>query len=150
MANFLSTFECKLDAKGRLVLPAKFKAALPEVNGAELILNMDKSGCVEIHPAADFQRRIMSKISGLDEFDPKAKLLRRALMSRVSEVELDGVGRILVSKKVLEHAGIEREALLVGVGKYIEMWNPERFHATQNDLSEEEEAELIAKYLSNE
>ncbi|MBS9523943.1 division/cell wall cluster transcriptional repressor MraZ [Litoribacter alkaliphilus] len=148
MANFLSTFECKLDAKGRLVLPAKFKAALPEVQGGELILNLDKSGCVEIHVANDYQRRIGAKISNLDEFDPKAKALRRVLMARVSEVELDSAGRMLVPKNVLVHAGIDREAVLVGVGRYIEMWSPERFKESQNSLSEEEEAELIAKYLS--
>jgi len=146
MANFFSTFECKLDAKGRLVLPAKFKAALPEADGNELVLRKGDDGCLEVHTAFEFQKTL-NKVSAMSNYDPKHKAFKRDFLGNLTEVELDSAGRLLIPKFLQEHAGIDKVAIVIGVGKSMEIWNPERHAAAQQQLSPEDFESLATQFL---
>lgn len=145
MAFFTSEYECKLDTKGRLVLPAKIKNNLPEVSTAELVLRKGFEPNLILYPMVEY-RKIHHKISSLSEFNPEQRKLKRNFFRSIAQVDLDSANRLLIPKAMLAHAQIDKEAILIGMGNYIEMWNPAVF---EKHLIEDanEYSELAQKYL---
>jgi len=145
MASFISEFKCKLDPKGRLVLPAKFKAALPESLGNELVLRRGEDPCIVVYPKAEF-KKLYHKVSSLSDFNPTERKFKRQFLSGLSEVELDNSGRFLIVKQMLEWAGIDKEAILVGMGSNIEIWDPVKYQQ-HSSMDHEEFSGLAEKFL---
>ncbi|KEO75105.1 division/cell wall cluster transcriptional repressor MraZ [Anditalea andensis] len=145
MASFISEFKCKLDPKGRLVLPAKFKAALPETLGNELVLRKGEDPCIVVYPGFEF-KKIYNKVAALSEFNPQERKFKRQFLSGLAEAELDNSGRFLIVKHMLEYAGIDKEAILVGMGSNIEIWDPEKYQA-YSSMDQDEYSGLAEKYL---
>ncbi|MFY0687632.1 MAG: division/cell wall cluster transcriptional repressor MraZ [Cyclobacteriaceae bacterium] len=131
MAFFTSEYECKLDAKGRLVLPAKIKTNLPEVSTNELVLRKESDHLI-LYPMLEY-KKIHLKFSALNDFDPEQAKLKRLFFKSIAQVELDGAGRILVPKAMLSHVKIEREAVLLGMGDKVEIWNPDEYYKESDD-----------------
>lgn len=148
MSFFTSEYTCKLDAKGRLVLPARFKSALPESSGNQLVVGHGFDPCLVLFPMVEF-KKIEARISGLSEFDPENRRLQRAFFNSHTEVELDNSGRFLIPKKALAYAKLEKEAILIGIGKKIEVWSPELYKEYMTE-SPEEFSQLVQKKLSDE
>jgi len=147
MAFFTSEYECKLDTKGRLVLPAKFKANLPEVSKHELMIQKGFESNLMLYPMLEY-KKIHAKISALSDFDPEQRKLKRNFFKRVTQVDLDNSGRINLPQSYLDHASIDKEATLVGVGKHIEIWSPQLLGDEQIEDQEEYSA-LAQKYLTD-
>ncbi|GAB3645548.1 division/cell wall cluster transcriptional repressor MraZ [Echinicola sediminis] len=126
MGNFSSEYYCKLDAKGRLVLPAKLKAGLPETFGNELVMRRGFDPCLVLYPMNEY-RKLDNKVSALDDFDPKQRNFKRSFYRGNTEVELDSTGRFSIPKPLLRFAGINKEVVVVGMGKTIEIWDPEQY-----------------------
>lgn len=145
MAFFTSEYECKLDAKGRLVLPAKIKASLPEVSTHELIIQKGFEPNLKVYPMLEY-KKIHAKIAALSDFNPEQRSLKRQFFRSITQVDLDSAGRILIPKQVLAHASLEHDVLLIGMGNHIEMWNPQLFEEYQIDDSKEY-SQLAQKYL---
>jgi len=145
MASFISEFKCKLDPKGRLVLPAKFKAALPETLGNELVLRRGEDPCIVVYPKVEF-KKLYNKVSALSDFNPTERKFKRQFLSGLSEVELDNSGRFLIVKQMLEWAGIDKEAILVGMGTNIEIWDPVKYQE-YSSMDHEEFSGLAEKFL---
>jgi len=145
MTFFTSEFECKLDAKGRLVLPSRIKAQLPD-GSEELVIRKGFEPCLILYPVVEF-KKVFSKISGLNEFNEEYRKLQRNFLSGVVTVELDNNGRFLIPKNMLSYAQLEKEAVLVGTGNKVEVWNPtvyEKYQITDpGELSK-----LAGKYLN--
>jgi MraZ protein len=125
MTFFTSEYECKLDAKGRLVLPARIKVQLPPEGGGgnELVIRRGFEQCLIVYPMVEF-KKVFSKISGLNEFNEEYRKLQRNFLSGVVTVELDNNGRFLIPKNMLTYAQIDKDAILVGTGNKVEVWNP--------------------------
>ncbi|MEM8896259.1 MAG: division/cell wall cluster transcriptional repressor MraZ [Bacteroidota bacterium] len=147
MAFFTSEFECKLDTKGRLVLPAKIKTNLPEVSTNELVLRKGFEPNLTLYPMVEY-RKLHHKITALSEFNPEQRKLKRIFFKSIAQVELDSAGRILVPKAMLVHAGIEREALLIGMGNYVEIWDPKVFER-ESMADPDVYSDLAQKYLDD-
>ena len=145
MAFFTSEFECKLDSKGRLVLPANIKSSLPEVSTTELVLRKGFESNLILYPMLEY-KKIHQKISSLSEFNPEQRQLKRIFFRSIAQVEMDGAARILVPKGMLAHAKIERDVILIGMGNYIEIWNPDVFNQSLS-VNEAEFSDLAQKYL---
>lgn len=145
MTFFTSEYESKLDSKGRLVLPARIKAQLPE-GGGELVIRRGFESCLILYPMVEF-RKVFSKISGLNEFNEEYRKLQRNFLSGVVTVELDSNGRFLIPRNMLAYARIEREVMLVGIGNKVELWNPAAYekHLIQDPG---ELSKLAEKYLN--
>jgi len=146
MAFFTSEYGCKLDSKGRLVLPAKIKTNLPEVSTNELIIRKGFELNLILYPMVEY-KKIHHRISSLNEFDPEQRRLKRIFFRSTAQVELDNANRINIPGQMLAHAQIDKEALLIGTGNYIEMWNPEIFDKHMIDDIEEYSA-LAQKFLN--
>jgi len=123
MTFFTSEYESKLDAKGRMVLPARIKTQLPEGESQELVIRRGFEPCLIVYPMVEF-KKVFSKISGLNEFNEEYRKLQRNFLSGVVTVELDGNGRFLIPKNMLVYAQIDKDAILVGTGNKVEIWNP--------------------------
>jgi MraZ protein len=123
MTFFTSEFESKLDAKGRLVLPARIKAQLPSGEGDELVIRRGFEPCLIIYPMVEF-KKVFSKISGLSEFNEEYRKLQRNFFSGTATVELDANGRFVIPKNMLNYAQLEKDLILIGMGNKVEVWNP--------------------------
>jgi MraZ protein len=145
MSLFSSQYECKLDAKGRMVLPAKIKAGLPESTSNELMLRMGFEPSLILYTMLEYNR-LFSKIGALSDFNPEHRKLKRNFFSGITQVEIDGNGRINIPSVFMKHARLEKEAIVIGIGTSIEIWNPELYQ--QYMINDQEEfSQLAQKYL---
>jgi len=145
MTFFTSQYESKLDAKGRIVLPARIKSQLPE-GEQELVVRKGFEQCLILYPMVEF-KKVFSKISGLNEFNEENRKLQRNFLSGVVTIELDGNGRFLLPKTMLTYAQIDKEAMLVGMGNKVEIWNPTIYE--KHLISDPGElSKLAEKYLN--
>ena len=145
MAFFTGEHECKLDAKGRLVLPARLKAVLPEASKKSIIIRKGFEPNLIIYSLHEFQN-IYTRISSLNEFSSEQRKLKRKLFSSISQVDLDSNGRFLLPKGMIQHCNINKDVILVGMGNVIEMWSPSNYN--KNLISNSEEfSKLAQKYL---
>ena len=146
MTFFTSEYESKLDANGRIVLPARIKSQLPEGDSQELVIRRGFEPCLIMYPMVEF-KKVFSKISGLNEFNEENRKLQRNFLSGVVTVELDSNGRFLIPKNMLTYAQIEKDAMLVGTGSKVEIWNPTIYekHIIQDPS---ELSKLADKYLN--
>ncbi|TRX54276.1 division/cell wall cluster transcriptional repressor MraZ [Fulvivirga sp. M361] len=147
MTFFTSEFECKIDAKGRLVLPAKIKGTLPESSGSELVIRKGFEPCLILYPMVEY-KKLYSKIAGLNEFNAEYRKIQRQFFSGSSVVELDGTGRFLIPKLMMQHAGLEKNAVVVGMGNKIEIWNPEEYK--KYSIGDPDEFSALAQKYLNE
>ena len=146
MAFFTSEYECKLDAKGRLVLPAKIKASLPETSGGELVVRRGFEPCLVVYPFTEY-KKIYSKVASLNEFNEEYRKLQRNFFRGNTQVDLDNNGRFLIPKTMLRFAKLDKEVIVVGMGNRIEIWNPETYEEYLIQ-DQSEFSKLAEKYLT--
>jgi len=145
MAFFTGEHECKLDAKGRLVLPSRLKSVLPEASKKNMIIRKGFEPNLILYPLNEFQN-IYSRISSLNEFSSEQRKLKRNLFSSISQVELDSNGRFLLPKSMVSHCDAEKDIVLVGMGNVIELWSIKNYKKYLIDDSKEF-SKLAQKYL---
>jgi MraZ protein len=128
---FLGQYRHNLDEKGRLTIPARFRDVLAE--GAFLTLGFDRN--LRLLTQADFEL-MAEKINHLSMTDPDIRQLRRLIFANASEVQLDRLGRTLIPQFLREFAGLESEAVIVGVGEAIEIWSPAAWAEQENMIQD--------------
>lgn len=131
MSVFQGEFEMKLDAKGRLSMPAALRKQMaPEAN-ERFMLNRGFENCLALYPMDEW-KKISDAINSLNMFVAKNREFARYFFRGAMELELDAAGRLLLPKRMLEYAGIEREIVLFGWGNKIELWSPENYNKMLN------------------
>lgn len=148
MIYFSGEYECKIDAKGRMVLPAKVKARLPEQDAGEIVVKRGFEKCLTIYPMMEW-KKIFSKVAGLNEFSAEYRNFQRNFFRGSTEVELDNAGRFLISKSLLKYAEIDKEVIVVGLGNRVEIWNPDLYDEFLIKDSQEF-SDLAEKYLTDQ
>ncbi len=143
---FNSQYDCKLDPKGRLVLPAKIKAAIPAANGTTLMLRMAEDHCLALYPMVEY-KKLENQIKSLNINNPEQRALQRAFFNTVVDVELDSAGRLLIPKTFQAYAGLDKEVVVAGNGDRIEIWNSEN-HAKHVSPDPADVSALMEKYFS--
>ncbi len=147
MAYFSSEYECKLDAKGRMVLPAKVKSNLPIAGGNSIVVTRGFETCLVVYPIIEWNK-VFSKVAGLNEFNEEYRNFQRNFFRGNTELELDSNGRFLVPKSLLKYAQIDKDAILVGMGNRLEIWNPELYE--QFLVKDQQQfSKLAEKYLGD-
>ncbi len=126
MPYFSGEYEAKLDPKGRMVLPARLKAALSAENEGKIVIIRGFEPCLVIYPQVEWQK-VFEKVAALNEFVTENRNFQRNFLRGNTEVELDDQGRFLVPKTMLKYADLDKEAIIVGVANRIEIWNSERY-----------------------
>ena len=112
-----------LDAKGRIVLPARYRERLAEICNSQLIVTIDTDQpCLLIYPLNEWEL-IEEKIEALPSFNPTTRRIQRLLIGHATDVEVDGNGRTLLSTPLREYAQLGRKVVLIGQGKKFELWD---------------------------
>jgi len=127
VALFLSTFENKIDKKGRVSLPAQFRASLTSNDNAGIIVYESfVNDCIE---GCDIGRikQISDSIDNLDPFSPKRDAMATTVLGSAIQIPLDGDGRIILPDSLLKKVNIIERAIFIGKGPTFEIWNPEKF-----------------------
>jgi MraZ protein len=124
---FAGSHQLTIDDKGRLAVPARFRHALDQTCGAQLVLTMGYESCLELYPVPEF-RTICESIESMENRE-HAELLKRAFVGRAVECELDKQGRIGVPPLLRRQAGLGSAVVLVGQINRFELWAEEKWAA---------------------
>lgn len=127
----MGQFYHNLDEKGRLIVPSVFRDRL-NADGSILMQGLDNNLLLVTSSIFD---QLAQKVNRMSLTDQRARYLRRVIFSRAQNVQLDKTGRILLPNFLREHAGVDDQAVVVGVGHYIEIWSPDMW-ATQSEQIE--------------
>ena len=124
---FLSTYENKLDKKGRVSVPAPFRSYLSNLgyNGIVCFPSFNHH-CIEAWPQ-DRIERISNSIDSLNPFEEKKDYFATSILSESINLQFDSEGRISLPSRLLKHAKIKNNALFVGQGKTFQIWEPTSF-----------------------
>jgi MraZ protein len=123
---FKGTYRHRIDPKGRLPVPAAFRRGLGEGISSVVVTQLDQ--CLAVYPPAEWVR-LEDQLRALPAFSRPAKALTRLLTSRAVDCDLDVQGRILLPASLRAGAGLDREALVVGVLNRFEVWAPDRWES---------------------
>ncbi len=126
MIGFLGEFEATLDAKGRFLLPAGFKKQLPENEDSRFVINRGFEKCLTLYPVKNWEP-LFEDISKLNDFDPRVREFRRYFLNGATYVEPDSAGRLLVPPNLKDHAGLEKDIVLVAAVNKIEIWDSNKY-----------------------
>ena len=138
MRNLVGEYRHKLDAKGRLSLPADFRKEVPETLMVTQAPTDDHLMVYDVEGFGVWVDSLFEKDGGYASSNPKHIALRRVLNSRAKRVDMDGSGRIGVSAELRAAAGLAKEVVLVGNTDHFEIWDAKRWDEFCNsvDLSE--------------
>lgn len=140
MTNLIGEYECKLDAKGRLMIPAALRKQFAPEAGGCLYVKRGIENCLEIYQRHDWEA-LSKKISGLNQFVKKNRLFARKFISGAMPLELDNLGRILLPKTLLAYAGVEKDLVLFAYGNKVELWDKQQYQVAM-DMNEDDFADL--------
>jgi MraZ protein len=127
---FRGHYEHSLDAKNRLSVPARFRAAF----SSGVVLAKDPEPCVAIWPTETHEAIIERALSGLNPMGSRARRLSRFHQANSFDADLDAAGRVTLPPPLLAHAGVEKEVVVAGVGDHLEVWGRERWSSQQDAL----------------
>jgi MraZ protein len=133
---FRGTFEHALDAKHRLTVPAKFRAALS--GGAVLATsNETESGaarCVSIWTPQGYEDFTGQVLSGLNPLSPQARDLKRFFFNNSFDVELDSANRLMIPAPLMEYANLDKNVVVAGSGECLELWDRDAYNGYQDGV----------------
>ncbi|XLS29973.1 division/cell wall cluster transcriptional repressor MraZ [Flavobacteriaceae bacterium M23B6Z8] len=135
MNTFIGTYECKADAKGRIMIPVALKAQLAPMLAAGFVLKRAVfSSCLELYPMQEWNA-MMAKINKLNRFKKKNIDFIRRFTAGVKVVEVDGNGRLLIPKDLFAFAGLQKEVVLSSGINIIEIWDKDKYENSINDAT---------------
>lgn len=117
-----------MDPKGRIVLPARLKSRLPETGSEKLFILQGYKKCLSVYTQNLWEEKL-AEFATVSDYDEQGQDIIRSITFGMAEEELDGQGRFSLNKKLIQYAGLGSDVLIVGVGKLIEIWNPEEYDA---------------------
>ena len=150
---FLSSYENKLDKKGRVSVPASYRSYLSNLgyNGVICYPSFNHQS-IEAWPQ-DRIEKISNTIDSLNPFEEKRDYFATSILSESVNLQFDSEGRISLTTKLLKHAKIKNSMLFVGQGKTFQIWEPttfEKFRASARKKANRNRASLKwEKHLNN-
>jgi len=133
--SLIGTYECKVDAKGRLMLPAALKKQLsPVLENGFVIKRAVFQPCLELYPMQEWEV-LMQKINKLNRFKKKNNDFIRRFTAGVKMVEVDANGRLLIPKDLVGFAQISKETVLSSAVNIIEIWDKTKYEAAIDEAT---------------
>jgi len=134
MMNLLGEYDCKVDAKGRLMLPSGLKRQLEEIAHEGFVVNRNIfEPCLDVYPMSEW-KKVSEKLSSLNRFVRKEALFIRKFLNGATPLNLDGSFRVNLPASLMKYAGITRTVKVLGNNDRIEIWDKEQY---EKMLSEE-------------
>lgn len=137
MLNLIGTYECKVDAKGRTLVPAALKKQLaPVVADGFVVKRAVFQPCLEVYPMKEWHA-LMEKMRGLNRFNRKNNAFIRRFTAGVKIVELDAAGRLLIPKDLMVFAGISKEIVVSSSINIVEIWDKDKYEQAIDDAADD-------------
>ena len=135
MINLIGTYECKADAKGRLMISSAFKKQLSPILQQGFVLKRAVfQPCLELYPMQEWNE-VMLKVNSLNRFVKKNNDFIRRFTAGVRVIELDASGRLLIPKDLCQFAGIKKQIVLSSAINIIEIWDKDNYEKTIDDAA---------------
>ncbi len=144
---FRGQFTYSIDSKGRIAIPAKLRKHVAADANDTFVMTRGLSNCIDLYPLDEWQR-IEEKLLQLNSFQPDDSRFIRMFVQYATEDTMDGQSRILIPSLLIEYAKIEKEVLILGALKKIEVWNPKIYDEYLNQSSQTYE-EIAAKVMAS-
>lgn len=124
-------FQHNIDAKGRIIIPAKLREDL----GAKFVITRGLDGCVFGYPLENWEK-IQEKLKQLPLAKKEARAFTRFFYSAAAEAEIDKQGRINIPSTLVDYANLEKECLVLGVSDRIEIWSKTKWESVSSEIEE--------------
>lgn len=135
MNSFIGTYECKADAKGRLMIPAVLKKQLSSALQDGFVLKRAVfQPCLELYPMSEWNS-MMEKINKLNRFKKKNNDFIRRFTAGVKMVEVDSTGRLLIPKDLIGFSGITKDVVLASAVNILEIWDKDKYEQAIDDAA---------------
>ena len=133
--SLIGTYECKVDAKGRLMLPAAIKKQLlPMLQDGFVLKRAVFQPCLELYPMAEWNI-LMEKVNKLNRFKKKNNDFIRRFTAGVKVVEVDGTGRLLIPKDLMAFSDISKDIVVSSAINIIEIWDKDKYEQAIDDAT---------------
>ena len=149
MNYLIGTYECKIDVKGRLLIPSAFKKQLaPVIPNGFVLKRAVFQNCLELYPLAQWEE-LIKKVNSLNRFKKKNNDFIRRFTAGVKFIELDGNGRLLIPKDLIEFSNINRDVTLSTSVNIIEIWDKSSYEKAIAD-SRDDFAQLAEEVMGGD
>ncbi len=149
MNYLIGTYECKIDVKGRLLIPSAFKKQLAPVIPKGFVLKRAVfQNCLELYPLDQWEE-LIKKVNSLNRFKKKNNDFIRRFTAGVKFIELDGNGRLLIPKDLIEFSNINRDVTLSTSVNIIEIWDKSSYEKAIAD-SRDDFAQLAEEVMGGD
>ena len=149
MGHLIGEFDCKLDTKGRMVLPAALKRQMPEVERDGLVVNRGFEKHLVLYPRKEWDK-ITDKLAKLNAYKAKNRQFVRDFTRGATELALDAAGRVLLPKSLLGWGGIETEVVLSCQFNKIEVWSKEAYSKLWENEEDDDFAALAEEVMGGD
>ena len=147
--RFLGNIEAKTDAKGRAFLPSVFRKVLQTAGEERLVLRKDIfQQCLVLYPETIWNSRVDGLKGQLKQWKPAHQQILRQFVAEAETATLDGNGRLLISRRLMNEAGLEQDIQFIGVDDTIEIWSPEALKESMK--TDKEFGEELERMMSEE
>ncbi len=136
MTNLVGEYECRLDDKGRIILPAGLKKQIPQEAQDRFVINRGFESCLALYPMNEW-KVISDEVNRLNLYNRKNRNFTRYFYRGASELTLDSANRLLLPKTLLSYAGIRREVILFAFSNRIEVWAKDKYESLMTDEPED-------------
>ena len=127
-------YKASIDEKGRIMIPARIRSA---ISGNMLVVTRGIDRCIWLFPPEEWNHISESLMSSTSVFKARTRLLQRRIIAPAQEIDIDRSGRLNIPPTLRESAGLHREGIILGIEKYIEIWD-ENIYTSYLDESESE------------
>lgn len=146
MSAFIGDYSCKVDVKGRVLLPSAFIKHLPEQSQGRFVVKKDIfEKCLVLYPMNEWEYQTSLIRSKINPYKKEHNIFLRNFYKGTAELALDGNNRLLIPKRLLEGAGINRELIMAGQDSKIEIWLKENYE--DQSYVDDEFARLAEKIM---
>ena len=132
MISFIGEHSCKLDAKGRVMLPSNFKKKLTGGDQERFVIKKDIfENCLILYPIAEWERQAKLIRKKLNPYKKEHNMFLRRFFRGMAEVQLDSSNRLLIPKRLLDEINVKKEVILAGMTGKIEIWASQNYDKTE-------------------
>ncbi|MGE5425213.1 MAG: division/cell wall cluster transcriptional repressor MraZ [Syntrophothermus sp.] len=147
MTSLHGEFECRIDDKGRIILPMGLKKQISPEAQDHFMVNRGFEGCLNLFPMNEWKTE-SERVNHLNLYNQENRVFLRNFYRGATELALDGSNRILLPKSLLEYAKIDKDVILTAFSNRIEIWSKEEYER-HLDISAEDYARLAEKVMGD-
>lgn len=137
MATFIGDYHCKVDSKGRIMLPSAFKKQMPSSASDRFVIKKDIfERCLVLYPMDEWDRQNSIIRSKINPYNKEHNTFLRGFFKGTAEIVLDSNNRILVPKRLLDSVIGESEVVMAGQGGRIEIWSVKLYETVADNADE--------------